>query len=261
MRKTIYEKRTSLMLVALMVALMLPLVSAVKATYTESDAIQGYVYWCECWTPKSGLTVHVYRVSTGILEGYKYEEYGNPVWLGTDITDGDGKFHIAYLYAHGEQYRVEVETEYGTLVQTVAVSCGQTVQVQFHYCPPRHEGLTPGWWKNQAIRLNFWEPTGYAPEDQIQSVFTVPSQLSELSDDTLLEALAYGGGKNTIGGARILLRAAVAAILNAAHPDIDYPWTVASVISAVNNALASLNRDAMVTLAGQLDAFNNLGAD
>jgi hypothetical protein len=38
-----------------------------------------------------------------------------------------------------------------------------------------------------------------------------------------------------------------------------YPRTPAGVISDVSSALASGNRDTMITLASQLDADNNLG--
>jgi hypothetical protein len=79
------------------------------------------------------------------------------------------------------------------------------------------------------------------------------------SDDTLLDALAYPGGGQLTGAARILLRAAVAALLNAVHPEVDYPHTVAEVIADVNAALASNSRSTMLALAGALDADNNLG--
>jgi hypothetical protein len=78
-------------------------------------------------------------------------------------------------------------------------------------------------------------------------------------DDTLLDALNYQGGSGITGAARNLLRAAVAALLNAAHPDVDYPRTTADVISQVNAALASNNRNTMLALASSLDKDNNLG--
>ena len=68
--------------------------------------------------------------------------------------------------------------------------------------------------------------------------------------------MAFHGGNSDEGGARILLRAAVAALLNAAHPDISYPLTPAEVISQVNAALAG-DRSDMLTLATTLDAANN----
>lgn len=78
-------------------------------------------------------------------------------------------------------------------------------------------------------------------------------------EDTLLDALNYQGGNGTTGAARILLRAAVAAMLNAANPNVDYPRTEASIIADVNAALASKNRNTMLNLATALDADNNLG--
>jgi hypothetical protein len=103
-----------------------------------------------------------------------------------------------------------------------------------------------------------WEAAGYEPTDTVGSVFTVPSDYG-LAGDTLLTALAYKGGKNTIGAARILLRAAVAAILNAANSEVNYPLAEAGVLGAVNLALSSHDRDTMLDLANELDTYNNLG--
>ena len=76
---------------------------------------------------------------------------------------------------------------------------------------------------------------------------------------TLLQALSFKGGSGTLGAAQTLLRAAVAALLNSAHPDVDYPRTTAEVIADVNAALASQDRSTMLNLATALDADNNLG--
>jgi hypothetical protein len=92
----------------------------------------------------------------------------------------------------------------------------------------------------------------------LESVFDVPDALG-LDDQTLVQALGYGGGSGTSGAARILLRAGVAAVLNSAHPDVDYSRTTADVIATVNAALASNNRSTMLTLAAALDADNNKG--
>jgi hypothetical protein len=123
--------------------------------------------------------------------------------------------------------------------------------------PQRLEGCTPGYWK-QSQHFDSWTPTGYNPNQTLESVFDVPNSLG-LDDQTLLQALNFNGGSGTAGASRILLRAAVAALLNAAHPDIDYPRSPAQVIADVNAALASNNRNTMLTLASALDADNNLG--
>jgi uncharacterized repeat protein (TIGR01451 family) len=117
------------------------------------------------------------------------------------------------------------------------------------------EGLTPGYWKNH---LESW--VGYSPNQSLESVFDVPDSLG-LDDATLLDALSFKGGGGTKGAAQTLLRAAVAALLNSAHPNIDYPRSTADVIADVNAALASGSRSAMLALAAELDADNNLGGD
>jgi len=117
------------------------------------------------------------------------------------------------------------------------------------------QGCTPGFWKNHA---EAW--TTYAPDQTVDSVFIVPVELSPLADDTLLEALGYGGGQGAEGGARFLLRTAVAALLNSEAPDVDYPLTTGEIVGQVNEALSSLDRDQMIDLAENLDGLNNLGS-
>jgi hypothetical protein len=121
--------------------------------------------------------------------------------------------------------------------------------------PPPMEGCTPGYWR-QSQHFDSW--VGYTQAQTLESVFDVPDAFG-LDNATLLQALGFGGGSGTTGAARILLRAAVAALLNAASPDVDYPRSVASVIADVNAALASNNRSTMLNLAASLDADNNRG--
>ena len=47
--------------------------------------------------------------------------------------------------------------------------------------------------------------------------------------------------------------------VNAAHDGIAYPMTVQEIIDAVDAALATGDRGAILDLAGELDALNNLG--
>ena len=80
---------------------------------------------------------------------------------------------------------------------------------------------------------------------------------------TFLQALQAQGGTGTVGAARILMRAAVAAFLNAAHEDVGYPYRrfgePGNLYQQVQAALNSLNRNQMLNLAAKLDAANNLG--
>ena len=122
--------------------------------------------------------------------------------------------------------------------------------------PEVDEGCTPGYWK-QSRHFDSWRATGYSPGQILESVFDVPNAL-RLDSVKLKAALAFNGGSGTTGAARILLRAAVAALLNAAHPEVDYQLTRNEVIRRVNKALASHNRSTMLKLASQFDKLNNL---
>jgi hypothetical protein len=119
-----------------------------------------------------------------------------------------------------------------------------------------NQGCTPGYWKNHT---DSWPPTGYSTSQKVSSVFFEAGWYVSQGNATLLEALSFGGGSGVEGAAEILLRAAVAALLNASHPDVACPRTQASVISDVNVALAWRETDMMLAWAAQLDADNNLG--
>ena len=118
------------------------------------------------------------------------------------------------------------------------------------------QGCTPGFWKNHT---DDWPPTEYLTTQDVDTAFAnVNTYYPSLGNATLLEALAFIGGSGNEGAAEILLRYGVAALLNAAHPDVAYPRTLASVIADVNAALLQ-NRDAMLALAAMLDTDNNRG--
>ena len=93
------------------------------------------------------------------------------------------------------------------------------------------EGCSHGYWKNH---LGSVAPDGIFTVDLVGDVFVIPDSIAEIGDDTLLDALNYGGGPGVDGAARNLLRQAVGALLNAAHPDVDFPMTENQVINTVN---------------------------
>lgn len=114
------------------------------------------------------------------------------------------------------------------------------------------EPCGPGFWKN-AETSDAWDPTGYAPDQLIGQLFDGADPYSNYQ---LADALQFGGARGVNGGKVILLRAAVAGILNAAHPDIGYELSVGDLTDEVEAALASGQRKAMLALANELDAFN-----
>ena len=114
------------------------------------------------------------------------------------------------------------------------------------------QGCTPGYWKNHP---GAWER--FSPTQTVGSVFEGAS--AALADDTLLEALNYTGGSGLLGAERILLRAAVAGLLNAAASGVDYGTSVTVVKRQVSNALLSDNRARILRLAAEIDTANNRG--
>lgn len=98
---------------------------------------------------------------------------------------------------------------------------------------PGGEGCTPGYWRNH---LSDWATTGYSPSDDFDTVFGV--NLFE-PDITLGTAIRLGGG-----GVNKIARHGTAGLLSAAHPEVDYPYTVAQVIAIVQGG--GINIDLLV---------------
>lgn len=121
------------------------------------------------------------------------------------------------------------------------------------------EGCTPGAWKKHLLKAGEWVPTGYSPDQTVVSVFSGAAAYPDLASATLLEALSFKGGDTVEEKAETLLRVAVAALLNAAHPDVNYPMSAGVVIAKVNAALASGDPNTMLDLKAILDDYNNLG--
>jgi hypothetical protein len=134
----------------------------------------------------------------------------------------------------------------------------QTLIIEVEIQCEGEEGLTPGFWKNHP---DAWADTPYDPDSTTLGDVFSSSKSYFHEDDTMLQALSYKGGPRLDGAAKILLRAAVAAVLNAAHPLVNYPLTLDEIIYQVNSALDSEDRDTMLDLAFDLDTYNNYGCD
>ena len=75
-----------------------------------------------------------------------------------------------------------------------------------------------------------------------------------MEDLTLLEGLQLKGG-----GANALIRHAVAAVLNAASPDVDFAFDVATIVADVNAALMGEDDDEIEDLKDELADANESG--
>jgi hypothetical protein len=119
--------------------------------------------------------------------------------------------------------------------------------------PKRDEGCTPAFWKNHP---EDWQ--GFATNQTLASVFS-PAGLGSLGSTTLLDALKFRGGSTVMAAKRILLRQAVAALLNSAHSGVDFELTTGQVIAAVNAALASNSRATILRAKDRLARLNESG--
>jgi hypothetical protein len=144
-----------------------------------------------------------------------------------------------------------------TLFTTTTTTPGypQAASARFCYSTPQEtgfEGCTLGYWKVRQHH-DSW-PAPYYPGSNLQVAFG-----ADAFNGSFLNALNYKGGPGIDGAKRILLKQAVAALLGASSPDVDYPITAATVTSQVAAALASNDREVMLSLSATLDAYNNQG--
>jgi len=120
------------------------------------------------------------------------------------------------------------------------------------------EGCTPGYWKNSP---DCW-CEAYYPTMTLDQVFDfdqvgIKDSILELRGKTLMEALKFKGGASKKQKMRILLRHAVAALLNGCNENVDYPVSESYVIDAVDEKLVSLTQ--ILQLKDELQDYNQLG--
>jgi hypothetical protein len=118
--------------------------------------------------------------------------------------------------------------------------------------PPTLAGCTPGYWK-QTQHFDSYVGTGVAPGTSFNSIFVG----YPLADTVWYFALDGGGGPGLEGALKNLRRAAAAAYLNAAK--LDYGYSPAQVVAAVQTAVATGDRSTILALASALDVMNNRG--
>jgi hypothetical protein len=107
------------------------------------------------------------------------------------------------------------------------------------------------------------------PVGELFGINCFKGNLAVFKYDTLHDALRYRGGEGKLGAAKILLRTAVAAYINAAcsselnenknTPSVYYPLTTTQVREMTRDALLARDKGEMLALAKKLDGYNNLG--
>jgi hypothetical protein len=190
--------------------------------------------------------------------------FGSPIhitsiiWHDNDPNAGEAGWSVNGIAGPLTGNQMTVQTSVDLTTSTVNIDAGgDSGGIDFCFTTTTTgggaEGCTPGYWKNH---VDSWPATGFATGATLESVFDVPDSLG-YDNVTLLAALSFDGGSGVSGGARILLRAAVASLLNSASPGVDFSQTTQQVIDATNAALASGSRATMIGLAGTLDDANN----
>lgn len=174
--------------------------------------------------------------------------------------------HGGYLY----EYDGTVDQDQGLHAQSSGSSdnWGEINNIAFCYLDNSngegndYQGCTLGYWgatkqgKNagEVVHEASW-PSPYTTGTQLGDIFTAAPN----PDDTLLTALHYKGGPTLDDKKNLLLKQAVAALLSAAHPDVNYASTEAEIISQVNAALAADDQTQILSLQETLNAYNNMG--
>lgn len=146
-----------------------------------------------------------------------------------DIS-GTGLSLVRYIRITDDNDGVPSEPQGGFDLDAVEVfSCTEEPPPPPPPPPAGDEGCTPGYWKTKP-HLSQWAATGYSTGDDFDTVFGVDAFNPNI---TLLQAVSLIGDSFNS-----LTRHAVAGLLNAAHPDVDYPLTSAQVIALYQAAIA-----------------------
>lgn len=190
--------------------------------YDDSWVTKGSLYDLACQQIELG-----HMPAAGIIKEVRMELHASGCASGESLT-----FDIAFELFGGCGYS-DIETSQGNYL---AMGCGG-------------EGCSHGFWKNHE---EAWAPTGYDPSDDFDATFSDCTFVCDAFDPdiTLSKALELKGG-----GLNALAREAVAALLNAAHPGVNYPLTVAEVMGKVQAAIGSGDYG---TAKDELNAYNSL---
>jgi hypothetical protein len=115
------------------------------------------------------------------------------------------------------------------------------------------EGCTPGFWK-QKQHLDAWNPTGFKTTDPFNQVFGCTQYCKRDGKPyTLLEVMKELNGSSDPLATNLGFHA-VAALLNAAHPNVEYGYSTGDIITLFQN---NLHRPG--ALKDSLDTLNNRG--
>jgi subtilisin-like proprotein convertase family protein len=193
----------------------------------------------------------------GDLDGDSELDPGE-TWLFTSVGVESVQAKLGQYGNTAEVFAVEPETE-----EEVSDD-----DLNYHFGTDTAEGLTPGFWKQNADQFNGTQwPRGadgglvYPLFTKIGEVFDVPvdeggEPVYPIAFTSFTEALNFEGG-----GVFALMRHAVAALLNSTHMQVAYPLSPSDIVTLTNAALASGDPTEIESLKDEFDAFNNIGGE
>jgi hypothetical protein len=120
---------------------------------------------------------------------------------------------------------------------------------------PEPQGCSADIWNGRPE----WIGTGVAPGQLVKDVFSESFRYGQIANASLRSALRFQGGGGLLGDAKLLIREGTAALLNATHRSIEYPYTRSQVIMLVDGALHSRDGQRMHDLAETLRVANEAG--
>jgi hypothetical protein len=121
---------------------------------------------------------------------------------------------------------------------------------------PVPSGCAETFWSGSTA---VWGATGTKPGERVVNLFTEARGYSLVATSTLQDALRFRREGGLVGAAKAVVRAGVAAYLNAGHPKIEYPLTRTQVITRVDTALRSFDPETMFAVARGLEEDNGEG--
>lgn len=122
---------------------------------------------------------------------------------------------------------------------------------------PVPSGCTEAFWSGSPAAV--WGPTGTKPGERVVGLFTEARAYSLVATSTLQTALRFRREGGLVGAAKAVVRAGVAAYLNASHPKLEYPLTRTQVITRVDTALRSGDPETMFAAARGFEEDNGVG--
>ena len=123
---------------------------------------------------------------------------------------------------------------------------------------PEHEGCQSNSWKSYLTDDEYYWPTGFSPDYQFNDAFLTifPDAIDDEDGYTLLDALKKQGILPGHGQSKQFASEAAAAILNTAHDEINYPYTVQEVIRMTQDAIVD---EDYKDITKEFKAYNKLG--